>query len=152
VSISLSQKALAWGRSTCAPQIFGLSLCGLFLQLIFVMQPAKNGRRADAITGGQPVSVWTQRSLGFGRFRNSGSHRGVRAVRMVKGEKLAELLEGPVGGPMRRDVGVQNPARLNFHRDEYIQNPESRSDRYEEITGNQTFCVVAYECGPSQAG
>jgi hypothetical protein len=73
-------------------------------------------------------------------------------VRMVKGEKLAELLEGPVGGRMRRDVGVQNPARLNFHRDEYIQNPESRSDRYEEITGNQTFCVVAYECGPSQAG
>jgi hypothetical protein len=32
------------------------------------------------------------------------------SVLMIKGEKLAELLSGPVGGRVSSDVGVQNPA------------------------------------------
>jgi hypothetical protein len=52
------------------------------------MQPAENRRRADATTGGQLVSVWTQRNRGFGRLRNSGPQRGVRAAAVIVAYEL----------------------------------------------------------------
>ncbi len=42
------------------------------------------------------------------------------SVRVVGGEKLAELLSGPVGGWMGGDVGVQNAAGVDLHRDEDV--------------------------------
>lgn len=72
------------------------------------------------------------------------------SVRLVRGEKLGELLDRSVGGGMGCDVGVQNPARPDFDGDEYVQRSESCSDGREEIAGSHTFCVVAHECGPSE--
>jgi hypothetical protein len=72
-----------------------------------------------------------------------------KSVWMVNGEELAELLDGPVGGWMSGDVGVQNAAGVDLHGDEYVQYPESRGDRHEEIAGDHSFRVVAHECGPS---
>ncbi len=35
-------------------------------------------------------------------------------VRVVEGQALAELLEGPLGSGMRGDIGMQNPPRTDF--------------------------------------
>ena len=72
-----------------------------------------------------------------------------KAVRVVGNEKLAELPDGPVGGRMSGDVGVQNAAGVDLHREEYIQNPERCGDRDKEIAGrvidHDAFSVVAHK-------
>jgi hypothetical protein len=73
-------------------------------------------------SGKDPVAVVDQESVG-----------------MVNGEKFAELLDGPVGGRMRCDVGVQNAAGVDLHGDEYVQNPESRGDRHEEVARDHSY-------------
>jgi len=73
-----------------------------------------------------------------------------KSVRMVDGEKLAELPDGPIGGRVGGDVGVENPAGTDIHGNEYVENPECCRDRYKEITGDDGFGVAAHEGGPSQ--
>jgi hypothetical protein len=45
------------------------------------------------------------------RRKDSVAVMDQKSVWMVNGEELAELLNGPVGGWMRGDVGVQNAAQ-----------------------------------------
>lgn len=45
-----------------------------------------------------------------------------KRVRLIERQELAELLDGPLGCGMTRNVGVQNPPRADLHRHEHVQN------------------------------
>ena len=49
-----------------------------------------------------------------------------KSVRVVRGNGLTQLLEGPGGGRMRRHVEVNNAARRMFHDHQHVKQPESR--------------------------
>ena len=73
-------------------------------------------------------------------------------VRVVEGQKLAELLDTPISRRMRSDIGVQDTARADFHGDEYVQEFERGRDSDEEVAGHSVTSVVADEGGPALAG
>ena len=57
------------------------------------------------------------------------------SVRMIKRQKLAELLNRPFGSGMAGHVHIENASRTDFHSDEDIQDAERCSYRHEKIAG-----------------
>lgn len=74
------------------------------------------------------------------------------AVGMAAGERFAELLEGPLGGGMRGDVGVQQAALSYLHGDEHVKHAETGGHHGEEIAGDDGLGVVADKGVPALRG
>lgn len=70
-------------------------------------------------------------------------------VRVIKRQELAELLDGPFRGRMRRDVGVQNPAGADLHRDKDVQDSERCRYGHEEVARDDGVCMSSHENRPS---
>jgi hypothetical protein len=70
---------------------------------------------------------------------------------MIECEKLAELLNGPFGCRMFRDIEMQDSPRTNLHCNEYLDDPERGSDGYEEIASNHHLSVIPDEGRPALA-
>lgn len=68
---------------------------------------------------------------------------------VVEGQKLAELLNRPLGVRMFGHVDVDDPARTNFHRQEDIRQSDAGGDRNKEIASNDCFGAVANEGRPA---
>jgi len=79
-----------FGGGGCAAQKFGLSLCGLFLQPIFMVQATEDRSRSDKIASGKLVTVRTRRNPGLGRLRNSGSQRAMRPAPIVVADEFSD--------------------------------------------------------------
>jgi hypothetical protein len=72
-----------------------------------------------------------------------------KPVPMIKGQKLAELLDRPLGGRMCGDIEVQNSPRTNLHRDKYIEDPKFDRDGNKEVAGDNGLGVISDECRPA---
>ena len=72
-------------------------------------------------------------------------------VWMIERQRFAELLDGPFGGGVGRDAGVQNPARTDFHGDEDVEHFEVERDRLEEVASYDGLGMGLDERGPSLA-
>lgn len=75
-----------------------------------------------------------------------------KAIGMVEREKFAELLGGPFGGMVVRDIEVQNSPGAGLHRHKQVQNPKGRRDRSEKIASHNGLCVILHKCAPPLAG
>src|SRR5580700_5215534 len=74
---------------------------------------------------------------------------------MIVRQKLAKLLDRPTSRGMLRDVDVQNPPRTDFHRNEYIRDPERRRHGHEKVA-SEDACArlrtrVVHSCPESPA-
>ena len=68
-------------------------------------------------------------------------------------EDLSELLEGPHGDGVCRDVEVEQASAPDLQRDEDVQDPEHRSDDHAEVTGHEGLGVIPHEgCPPLPVG
>ena len=67
-------------------------------------------------------------------------------------EELPELLAGPHGGGVRRDVDMEQASAPDLHRNEDVQDPERRSDDHAEIAGHQGLGVIPHARGPPLPG
>src|SRR5262245_35284503 len=70
-------------------------------------------------------------------------------VGMIESQELAELLRGPFRRRMLGDIGVQDAARADLHRHKHVHHAEGRTDRHEEIAGDDGVGMVANESGPT---
>src|SRR5271169_6386941 len=66
--------------------------------------------------------------------------------------RLSELLQGPVGGRMGRDIAVQNAPASHRHDYEHIQHSKSGSDGHQEISGHNGLGVIANKRPPVLRG
>ena len=115
----------------------------------------------------QPLAISVGLRRSSRRFQNSDSeaaHGAIRvsgkdrvaimdqeSVRMVEGEKLAELLDGPFSSGMQGYVVMQNAPRTNLHRDENIDNSESGRDRNKDVAIDNGLRVIPNEGRPALA-
>jgi hypothetical protein len=67
-------------------------------------------------------------------------------------KNFSELLGRPFCGGMSRDITMQYPPRVDFHRYEDVQNLEAERDGYKEVTGHNRFRFVPNEGGPALIG
>ena len=72
-----------------------------------------------------------------------------KSKRMRFDKNFGELLSGPLGDRMFREIAMQDPARADLHRDEDVKYSESRGDAHEEIAGDDRLGVVPNERGPT---
>jgi len=71
-----------------------------------------------------------------------------KTVRVIRGEGLTQLLEGPSGGRMSCRVEVNNAARRVFHDHQHIKQPERRRRHHAEVTGDDGRGVILEKGGP----
>ena len=62
-------------------------------------------------------------------------------VRVLRGDCFAQLLKGPWCGRMRRDMGMQNPARGVLHDHQDGAQAKGCRDHDAEVTGNNRLHV-----------
>ena len=74
------------------------------------------------------------------------------SIAMIVRQKLAELLDRPLGSRVLGDVAVQNPPRADFHRNEYVQDAERRSHGHEKVASDDGLCMIPYKGCPTLAG
>jgi hypothetical protein len=72
-----------------------------------------------------------------------------KSVPMVSRNRFAELLDGPLGRRMCRDIGMQNSARRVLHQDEDIEEAKGRCDHRAEIAGDNGLGVVTDKRPPA---
>lgn len=72
-----------------------------------------------------------------------------KAVRMIKSKELAKLLDAPFRRRMFGHVHVENPPRVNFHRDEHIEHAKTGVDALKEITGHDGLCMATDKTRPA---
>jgi hypothetical protein len=60
-----------------------------------------------------------------------------------------QLLQRPVCTRVCCHIHVRQTACAVLDDNEYVQHPERRSDRHEEVTCKDRFCVVLQEGGPN---
>jgi len=65
---------------------------------------------------------------------------------------LAELLEGPGGGRVRRDVDVEQAAAAHLERDEDVEDPERGRHHDAEVAGHEGLGVIPHEHCPPLVG
>jgi hypothetical protein len=65
------------------------------------------------------------------------------------GHDRPQLLQRPICARVCGHVHVSQTARAVLDNNEYVQHPERRSDRYEEVTGENRLGVVLQEGGPA---
>src|SRR5215471_12785881 len=70
---------------------------------------------------------------------------------VIKGQKLAELLDGPFGRRVLGDVVVQNPRCGHLHDDQDVQHTEGRGDHHAIVTRDDSLRVVPHKGGPAWA-
>jgi len=73
------------------------------------------------------------------------------SVWMIERQKLAELLNRPLGSGMAGHVHIENAPRTDFHGNEDIQDAERCSYRHEKIAGYDPLRVVTDEGCPTLA-
>ena len=74
------------------------------------------------------------------------------SVWMIERQKLAELLNRPLGSGMAGHVHIENAPRTDFHGNEDIQDAERCSYRHEKIAGYDPLRVVTDEGCPTLVG
>ncbi len=101
------------------------------------------------------------------RAEDADAHRGDRRIkpRAVNGipimedepvgvrprEDFAELLQGPRGGWVARDVYVNQPPASRFHHGQNAEHPELRSHCHAEVAGDQGVGVIPDKGSPALA-
>ena len=73
------------------------------------------------------------------------------SVWMIERQKLADLLNRPLGSGMAGPVRMENAARTDFHGDEGIEDAERCSYRHEKVAGDDHLRMVANEGCPTLA-
>src|SRR5262249_52802865 len=71
------------------------------------------------------------------------------SVGMVRGNRFAQLVQGPRRCRVRRDIGIYNAARGMFNDDEHIEEAKGRRDHDAEITGHDRLGMIAYKGLPT---
>ena len=67
------------------------------------------------------------------------------AVSLFEAHHLPQLLQGPCGTRVRRDIDACKPTATVFDHNENVEQPEGRGDRNEEITRDNRFRMVLQE-------
>src|SRR5215813_14546960 len=66
-----------------------------------------------------------------------------KAIPVIAGNSFSELLQGPAGSRMSRDIAVQNTAASHFHDHEHVQHSEPGRDRDQKISSQNGLGVIA---------